>query len=111
MKNYDPTTFAKAFQTFFDGVEAYQKHYHESSGNHAVNLREFKYKEGRRYIKVTYNYKHGQCNSVYCFVDKTNGDVLKPAGWYQPAKGARGNIYNDDHGLTALRPHGVITFR
>jgi len=30
--------------------------------------------------------------SVYCFIDVTNGDILKAAGWATPAKGARGNI-------------------
>jgi hypothetical protein len=31
-------------------------------------------------------------HSVYCFIDMTNGDILKAAGWKTPAKGARGNI-------------------
>lgn len=30
--------------------------------------------------------------SVYCFIDLTNGNLLKAAGWKTPAKGARGNI-------------------
>jgi hypothetical protein len=30
--------------------------------------------------------------SVYCFIDMTNGNLLKAAGWKTPAKGARGNI-------------------
>jgi hypothetical protein len=29
---------------------------------------------------------------VYCFVDLTNGDILKAATWKAPAKHARGNI-------------------
>jgi hypothetical protein len=103
--------FETAFQTFFEGVKTYQQKYHESFGNHEVNLREFTYKEGKRYIKVTYTYKNSQGNSVYCFVDKKTGDVLKAASWNQPAKGARGNIFNADRGLKALRPHGVVTFR
>ena len=31
-------------------------------------------------------------HSVYCFIDVTNGNILKAAGWATPAKGARGNI-------------------
>lgn len=106
--------FETAFQTFFDGIKAYQKNYHETSGNCPANLREFLYKEGKRYIKVFFRYTNSSSSgggSVYCFVDKTNGNVLKPAGWSAPAKGARGNIFNNDFGLTALRPHGVVCFR
>lgn len=56
--------------------------------------------KGRRYVKVitTNNGGEGQ-RSVWAFIDKTNGDVLKPAGWAAPAKHARGNIYNSDNGL------------
>ena len=52
-------------------------------------------------IKVTQQYERdgiisdGQC-SVYCFIDLSNGDILKAAGWKAPAKGARGNIFNDN---------------
>ena len=56
--------------------------------------------KGRRYDKIVvqsigdatepYNRR------VYAFVDKTNGDILKPESWRKPAKHARGNIYEDD---------------
>jgi hypothetical protein len=47
---------------------------------------------GKRYIRVVKT--NDSCNrSVYCFVDKTNGNVLKAASWKAPAKHARGNIY------------------
>ena len=32
--------------------------------------------------------------SVYCFVSKKNGDILKAAGWNAPAKGKRGSIFD-----------------
>lgn len=34
--------------------------------------------------------------SVYCFVDLTNGDILKAATFKAPAKHARGNIREGD---------------
>ena len=56
---------------------------------------------GKRYIKLARfeqvpahsgNYKS---TSVYCFVDKTNGDLLK-GSWKAPvANGVRGNLVND----------------
>lgn len=46
---------------------------------------------GRKYIRIVMVVPGGG-RSVHAFVDKTNGDLLMPAGWKGPAKGARGNI-------------------
>jgi hypothetical protein len=45
-------------------------------------------------------------SSVFCFVDTHTGNVLKAASWNTPAKHARGNIHNDDYGLTNIGPYG-----
>ena len=73
---------------------------------------EFKACGGRKYIKVksfTTNietdYETGQKRlvgsldgSIHCFVERTTGDIYKPAGWKAPyTKGnnaVRGNIYD-----------------
>jgi hypothetical protein len=34
--------------------------------------------------------------SVYCFIDRTNGDILKAESYKKPATGARGNIYQPE---------------
>jgi hypothetical protein len=60
----------------------------------------FKYfleaREGGKYIKVcigsNINERPTRIDSVFFFVDKTTGDVFKPAGFNAPAKGARFNI-------------------
>ena len=49
--------------------------------------------------------------SVYCFVDTTNGDVLKADGWKKPAKHARGNIFNADNGLGGVNWFGGVYLR
>jgi hypothetical protein len=49
---------------------------------------------GRRYAKVIDINNGGR--SVRCFVDTTNGNILKADGWKKPASGARGNIFNLD---------------
>jgi hypothetical protein len=36
--------------------------------------------------------------SAYCFVNKTNGDILKAASWKTPAKHVRGNIFDANYG-------------
>ena len=63
---------------------------------------------GRRYDKIvsTDTSSHAQPSSrVWGFIDKTNGDILKPEGWKKPAKHPRGNIYEDDC-MQFVGPHG-----
>ena len=67
-------------------------------------------KKGRRYDKIVCNdvgdksrvvrgFSNGVGDKsrvgckVWAFIDKTNGNILKPATWKAPAKHARGNIY------------------
>jgi hypothetical protein len=46
--------------------------------------------------------------SVFCFIDRKTGDVLKAAGWKAPAKGVRGNILNPEtNGLERITPYGT----
>jgi len=69
------------------------------------------YSDGKRYIKVIQIFgstAHSQCS--FCFVDKTNGDVLKAASWYAPAKIARGNIFDEFNGLKLIGQWGPICF-
>jgi len=56
---------------------------------------------GRRYRKIA-KAEYGKVSSVYCFVDTTNGNVLKPASWKAPAKHARGNIFDNHNGLRLM---------
>ena len=48
--------------------------------------------------------------SVYCFIQKDNGDILKAAGWKAPAKHARGNIFNTEQ-LQGCGAYGVQYLR
>jgi len=56
--------------------------------------------KGRKYDKIISEDVHDEerhsSKRVWAFVDKTNGNILKPEGWKKPAKHARGNIYEDD---------------
>ena len=45
---------------------------------------------GSKYFKVEMNTRGSR--SVYCFINKRNGEILKSAGWRAPAKGARGSV-------------------
>lgn len=49
---------------------------------------------GLRYCRVVKTAWGGTGQrSIHCFVDSTNGDILKAASWKSPAKGPRGSIY------------------
>lgn len=57
-------------------------------------------KRGRKYVRIF----HG--TSIYCFIEKATGDILKPEGLKKPAKHPRGNIHNKD-ALACCGPYGV----
>ena len=107
--NYE-ASFDAAFETFMAGVAKISDDYY---GDEYPNLEPsiFGFNKGRRYMKVTVTTVPGDGKSVHCFVDRTNGDVLKPAGWNAPAKHARGNIFDDNNGLGAMGPHGPAYLR
>ena len=61
--------------------------------------------QGRKYFKVmtcdvkssSDEYNSRSHGSVFMFVDKVTGDVLKPASLKAPAKGVRFNLLNEEH--------------
>ena len=56
-------------------------------------------RKGSKYIKIiSEDVGMGNSNSrrVWGFVDRSNGDILKPANWKSPAKHNRGNIFDED---------------
>ena len=55
---------------------------------------EFYLEPGRKYYKLVH--RSGKSRSVHCFINKTNGDVLKSASWNAPAKGVRYNLLDDN---------------
>lgn len=64
---------------------------------------------GPRYVRVVKNEALNGSRSVYCFIDRTNGNILKAGGWKAPAKnGVRGSIMSENHGLDRVNWHGCI---
>lgn len=62
---------------------------------------------GKRYTRIVTAAVNGSSRSVYCFIDTTNGDILKSASWKTPAKGARGNILAEDEGMRRMTAYGA----
>jgi len=60
---------------------------------------------GSKYCKITIS------SSVFCFIDLSNGDILKAASLYRPAKHARGNVFANDLGCSAVTEYGAVSLR
>jgi len=108
-----PTNFDDAMVVFCEKLEKDAMEY--INGFNHIDSVQFRPDGGKKYIKVKYfqvnintDYNDdgtmtktlvgGERGSIHCFVDKTTGDIFKPAGWKSPyTKGnnaVRGNIYD-----------------
>lgn len=92
------TTFNEHLETFVNGCQMISDKHMERYPR--LEKPVITYTEGKRYVKLARD------GSVHCFVDMTNGDVLKAAGWNKPAKHARGNIFDDHNGLRWMGEYG-----
>lgn len=99
-----PATLA-AFVAFCQGVV--DTHYATHFSNLTSDL--LSVMKGRRYAKIvaTRRGDNSTGRSVYCFVDLTNGDILKAETWKAPAKHARGNVLDESTFATAITPYGA----
>jgi hypothetical protein len=100
--------FEAAFETFLEGCKEKVAAYNERFAT--VNPPSLVVEPGRRYIRIVSQITTNQ-RSAWAFVDKTNGDVLKPASWKTPAKHARGNVFDDHNGLKWIGPYGPAYLR
>ena len=108
-----PTSFDEAMNVFCDRLEENCKAYVDTFKY--MDSVKFRPDGGVKYIKVKQFQKNwntdynddgtttktlvgGEKGSIHCFVEKTTGDIYKPAGWKTPyTKGnncVRGNIYD-----------------
>ena len=108
--NIKPTSFDDAMVVFCQKLEQDATQYIEKF-NHMDSVK-FRQDGGKKYIKVKYfqtnvetNHETGvktlvggERGSIHCFVEKSTGNIFKPAGWKTPyLKGlnaVRGNIYD-----------------
>jgi hypothetical protein len=95
--------FTGAFNSWLAGCKQIYLRYCEEYSITPVD--DWETRDGSRYMKIVHN------GSVYCFVDKTNGDVLKSASRNAPAKHARGNIFDEHNGLKHMGPYGAAYLR
>jgi hypothetical protein len=89
-ENFTADDFEAASAAFVAGLQERIDSY--NAANFPTNERTvLSTMEGKRYVRIVRS-SHGS-RSVWGFLDKTTGDILKAAGWKAPAKIARGNIF------------------
>ena len=85
-----------------ESASEYTRNEIQATKNGTAKLMRFRVQSGRKYYKIIQQdydtfqdrneYRDG---SVHAFVDKTTGDVYKPAGWAKPAQHVRYNLLDD----------------
>lgn len=83
-----------------------QKRMNAYDGDQKIHHSLLEVEFGRKFAKVS-KLTYGS-RSAYCFIDLSNGDLLKAASWKAPAKGARGNIFADDFGMSACQRYTLV---
>lgn len=100
-----------AFDKFFTGAKKIVDNHYDNMFKDDAQLKyTLDYTVGQKYIKLVLVRKSDSTKkptSVFAFVDKATGDVLKAATFNAPAKGERGNINNPDHGLSRITAYGA----
>jgi hypothetical protein len=70
--------------------------------------------EGQKYFKVFKSEKTEtgaeQHRAIVAFIDKTTGDIFKPASFMAPAKHSRGNINSEHDGMEAINEMGFVHY-
>lgn len=103
--NHTQEDFDYALKTWLEGAQAIiNRHYKDSS----LSVPILSIYKGKRFIKVI---KKDSSTSAHCFIDLSNGDVLKAASWNVPAKHARGNIFDEWNGLRYMEWTGAAYLR
>lgn len=82
---------------------------HHTKNKYVGNPPEIGFTNGQKFIRF-FKAENGGRNA-FCFVDLSNGDILKADGWKRPAKGARGNIFTPTWGVEHLTPYGAAYAR
>jgi hypothetical protein len=97
-------------EAFMEVVRAKQKAYYDRMGyTGRMEPPVITAESGPKYIRIVESRTDSQ-RSVYCFLNRTNGDILKSASWKAPAKHARGNVNTPGY-QTCLTEYGAAYLR
>ena len=105
------TYFDTSHPAFIKWLTVAQKIVDNHNQSHGYSNSILEYRQGSRYIKVMCRDLNNNGRHVWAFIDRSNGDVLKPASLNAPAKHARGNLFDETLGLSQLGPYGPAYLR
>lgn len=63
------------------------------------------YMMGKKNVRIVKS--DNSSRAAFCFLDLATGIILKPAGWNAPAKGGRGHVWTDTHGVEFVSVYGA----
>lgn len=97
MENFD-----SVFNSWFEECKKVVFENDKEMFENEVHFSTLTYKNNKKYIRVMCN------NSAWAFINKENGDILKPASFKAPAKHARGNIFDEHNGMKYITAYGPM---
>ena len=108
--------FEKAFEKWLKGAQKIIDDHAKKQGKGDKKVEDvyrsvLEVKKGPKYYKIIAKPVTGAGAPVWAFIDKSTGNVLKPASYSAPAKHARGNIYDKSGGLASLSAYGPAYLR
>lgn len=93
--------FNIAFSNWMEGANKIIQEHYKKEYNQNASL---DYMDGKKFVRII---TKGIQTSAFGFIDKTNGNILKAAGWKAPARGPRGNLFDTKGGLGRVTPYGL----
>lgn len=106
-----------AIKDFYREVDKVVFDHDEKEGMNAIaqgwgrdRYREVGMDWGRRYVRFWVT-NGPDSRSAYCFVDRDNGNILKPDGWKKPSPIPRGNVLDRAERQRAVTPYGARYMR
>ena len=90
MDNRTPALVIDHLPTWCEDLDDYCNHFN-TQGNPHLEVK-ITYMLGKKYARIVES--NISQKFAFCFIDLSNGDILKAASWASPAKHSRGNIFN-----------------
>jgi hypothetical protein len=101
-----PDGYEEKLKKFVAGVKEIIEAYGRQQNFKSLMNVNIKINEGKVYDKITSTEDGDSANKIYCFINRSNGDILKPATFKVPARGPRGNLFDGSNGLKRMGPYG-----
>lgn len=107
---WKPMNIQEHIEIFLQKAQAITDSYYHTNYT-KVEIPKILVSYGKKYAKVFR--ANSTARSVVCFIDLTDGDILRPEGWNAPSKrskGKRGNVHDEFNGTQFYEGIGNIKY-